>query len=179
MLFRSGQTVTYGLVEGPSGLTVTTNGLVAWLPTEAQGPSTNLVSVFASDGISASTNQFQILVLERNQPPVWTDPGIRRVTEGLRMSFALKVTDADLPVQPLAFRLMAGPEGLTVTTNGVVEWQPTEAQGPSTNRVKVTVSDGYVSVPKEFDVVALESNRLPTWVTLVTTRRVAEGSLLT
>ena len=174
-----GQTITYGLADGPIGLTVTTNGILTWQPTEAQGPSTNLVSVFASDGIAATTNQFQIIVLERNQPPVWTNPGIRRVTEGLRLSMALKATDADLPVQPLIFSLLSGPEGLIVSTNGVVEWQPTEAQGPSTNRVRVAVSDGVVAVPQEFDVVVLESNRLPSWVTLVTTRRVAEGSLLT
>ena len=174
-----GQTVTFGLVEGPAGLTVTTNGLVAWLPTEEQGPSTNLVSVFASDGQAASTNQFEIIVLERNQAPVWTDPGTRRVTEGLLLNVTLRAVDGDLPAQPLIFRLVAGPEGMTVSTNGLVSWQPTEAQGPSTNRVRVSVSDGLITVPREFDVVVLESNRLPTWVGQVSTRRVTEGLLLT
>ena len=173
------QFITYGLVEGPAGLTVSTNGVVTWQPTEAQGPSTNQVLVFASDGAVSVTNQFDIIVREQNQPPVWTNPGTRRVTEGLATSFQLIATDSDLPVQSLVFGLVQGPEGLTVSTNGVVDWQPTEAQGPSTNRVTVTVSDGVVSVPQEFDIVVRESNRLPVWVTLVTTRRVAEGSLLT
>jgi hypothetical protein len=173
------QLITYGLVQGPVGLTVSTNGVVTWQPSEAQGPSTNLVLVFASDGAVSATNQFEILVREQNLPPVWTNPGTRRVIEGLQWTYALKVSDADLPVQPLQFTLVSGPEGLTMDTNGVLNWQPSEAQGPSTNRVTVSVSDGSVSVPQEFDVVVLESNRLPSWVTLVTTRRVSEGALLT
>jgi hypothetical protein len=173
------QLITYGLVEGPVGLTVSTNGVLTWQPSEAQGPSTNLVMVFASDGAASATNQFEILVREQNLPPVWTNPGTRRVIEGLQWTYALKVSDADLPVQPLQFTLVSGPEGLTMDINGVLNWQPSEAQGPSTNRVTVSVSDGSVSVPQEFDVVVLESNRLPSWVTLVTTRRVSEGSLLT
>ena len=173
------QLITYGLVEGPMGLTVSTNGVLTWQPSEAQGPSTNLVVVFASDGAASATNQFEILVREQNLPPVWTNPGTRRVIEGLQWTYALKVSDADLPVQPLQFTLVSGPEGLTMDINGVLNWQPSEAQGPSTNRVTVSVSDGSVSVPQEFDVVVLESNRLPSWVTLVTTRRVSEGSLLT
>ena len=173
------QLITYGLVEGPVGLTVSTNGVVNWLPSEAQGPSTNLVLVFASDGGMSSTNQFEIVVREQNLPPVWTNPGTRRVIEGLQLTYALKASDSDLPVQPLQFTLVSGPEGLTVGTNGVMNWLPTEAQGPSTNRVTVSVSDGVVSVPQEFDVVVLESNRLPVWVTFITTRRVSEGSPLT
>ncbi|NBP23795.1 MAG: hypothetical protein EBU81_04400 [Proteobacteria bacterium] len=171
-----GQTVTYGLVAGPVGLTVSTNGVLTWQPTEAQGPSTNRVIVFATDGLMSATNEFTILVRESNQSPVWTNPGTRKITEGLLASFQLVATDADLPVQSLVFGLVKGPDGLTVSTNGLVNWQPTEAQGPSTNRVTVTVSDGGVTVPQDFDIIVRESNRLPVWVTLVTTRRVAEGS---
>lgn len=173
-----GQTVTYGLVAGPAGLTVSTNGVLTWQPTEAQGPSTNRVIVFATDGLMSATNEFTILVRESNQPPEWTNPGTRKITEGLLASFQLVAMDADLPVQSLVFGLVKGPDGLTVSTNGLVNWQPTEAQGPSTNRVTVTVSDGGVTVPQDFDIIVRESNRLPVWVTLITTRRVAEGSLL-
>jgi len=174
-----GQVVTYGLVDGPVGLTVSTNGVLTWQPTEAQGPSTNSVRVFASDGIASATHEFLILVREQNLPPVWVAAANRRVTEGLQLTFTLRATDADLPVQALNFALVSGPEGLTVSTNGVLNWQPTEAQGPSTNRVTVTVTDGVVAVPQEFDVVVLESNRLPVWTNLIPTRRVAEGLLLT
>jgi len=147
------QRLTYRLVNGPTGLTVTTNGLVSWTPTEAQGPSTNRVRITVGDGVGSISQEFDILVAERNQPPVWTNPGIRRVTAGLQLTFALKATDADLPAQTLRFSLDGGPAGLSVSTNGVVSWKPTEAQGPSTNLVRVSVTDGIVPVSQEFSIV--------------------------
>jgi hypothetical protein len=147
------QVLTYRLANGPTGLTVTTNGLVSWTPTEAQGPSTNRVRITVGDGVGSISQEFDILVAERNQPPVWTNPGIRRVTAGLQLTFALKATDADLPAQTLRFSLDGGPAGLSVSTNGVVSWKPTEAQGPSTNLVRVSVTDGIVPVSQEFSIV--------------------------
>jgi hypothetical protein len=151
------QVLTYRLVNGPTGLTVTTNGLVSWTPTEAQGPSTNRVRIAVGDGVGSISQEFDILVAERNQPPVWTNPGNRRVTAGLQLSFALRATDADLPVQTLRFALDGGPVGLSVSTNGVLSWKPTEDQGPSTNLVRVSVTDGIVSVSQEFSIVVQQA----------------------
>jgi hypothetical protein len=44
-----GQSLTYFLVAGPAGSGVT-DGMFAWTPTEAQGPSTNTVRVAVTDG---------------------------------------------------------------------------------------------------------------------------------
>jgi len=125
------QSLTYRLISGPTGLTVSTNGIVSWQPTEAQGPSTNRVRVDVHDGVEGTSQEFDIVVQEQNLPPTWTAPGTRRVSEGLRLSFQLKATDADLPAQPLTYRLVSGPTGLTVTTNGLLSWTPTQQQGPS------------------------------------------------
>src|SRR2546422_11438273 len=38
-------TLTFALVSGPAGLTAAANGVIAWTPTEAQGPSANVVTV--------------------------------------------------------------------------------------------------------------------------------------
>jgi hypothetical protein len=72
------------------------------------------------------------------------------------MTFTVSATDSDLPAQPLTYRLLSGPWGLTVS-NGVVNWRPTEVQGPSTNRVSIGVSDGVVSTPLEFDVIVRDA----------------------
>jgi hypothetical protein len=158
---------------------VQTNGWLSWTPTEAQGPSTNRVRVSVSDGLAMVPLEFDIVVRELNQAPVWVTPAVtRRVTEGLGLSFGLKATDADVPVQRLSYRLESGPTGLMVQTNGWLSWTPTEAQGPSTNRVRVSVSDGVAMVPLEFDIVVRELNQVPVWVTPALTRRVSEGVLL-
>ena len=168
------QPLTYRLISGPTGLTVSTNGLLSWNPTEEQGPSTNRVRVDVHDGVEATSQEFNIVVQERNLPPVWTATSTRRVSEGLKLSFQLKATDSDLPAQPLTYRLISGPTGLTVSTNGLLSWNPTEEQGPSTNRVRVDVHDGVEATSQEFNIVVQERNLSPVW-TATGTRRVSEG----
>ncbi|MCX6860797.1 MAG: hypothetical protein NTX70_11320 [Verrucomicrobia bacterium] len=87
------------------------------------------------------------------------------VSEGSTLVFQLKATDSDLPAQPLTYRLISGPTGLTVSTNGVVTWRPTEEQGPSTNQVRVDVHDGVEATPQEFNIVVQESNLPPVFST--------------
>jgi hypothetical protein len=160
------QPLSYRLISGPKGLTVSTNGVVSWQPTEEQGPSTNRVRVDVHDEIEGTPQEFDIVVQERNLPPEWTAVGTRRVTEGLRLSFQLKAIDSDLPAQPLTYQLVSGPTGLTVTTNGLLSWTPTLQQGPSTNRVRVSISDRVTSVPQDFEIIVRDTNPAPAVATL-------------
>ena len=99
-----------------------------------------------------------IAVANPNKAPVWISAALnRRVSEGSTLVFQLKATDSDLPAQPLTYRLISGPTGLTVSTNGVVTWRPTEEQGPSTNRVRVNVSDSFTTVAQDFDIIVRDS----------------------
>ena len=151
------QPLAYRLASGPTGLTVSTNGLLSWQPTEAQGPSTNRVRVEVSDGVAAVAQEFEIVVQERNTPPTLAPVGTRRVSEGQRLSFQIRATDADLPAQALTYRLVSGPVGLSVTTNGVLSWLPTFEQGPSTNRVRVSASDPFGAVTQDFDIIVRDA----------------------
>lgn len=66
-------TLTYSLVSGPEGLTVAPTGVVSWSPTEAQGPSTNLVTVKVTDNGTpplSATQQFTVIVLEVPDAPL-------------------------------------------------------------------------------------------------------------
>ena len=99
-----------------------------------------------------------VTVANPNKAPVWISAALnRRVSEGSTLVFQLKATDSDLPAQPLTYRLISGPTGLTVSTNGVVTWRPTEEQGPSTNRVRVNVSDSFTTVAQDFDIIVRDS----------------------
>ncbi|MEY4690902.1 MAG: hypothetical protein RIT19_1227, partial [Verrucomicrobiota bacterium] len=157
------QRLTYGLVRGPEGLTLGTNGVVTWRPTEAQGPSTNVVVVRVSDDGKPSlsvTNTFEIVVLEINRPPILEGVSNRTVKLPGGVTLSLRATDADLPAQSLTYRLVSGPVGMTVGTDGGVRWTPTESQARSTNQVKVSVSDGVATVDTSFVVVVEASPRL-------------------
>ncbi|MBL9174330.1 MAG: PQQ-dependent sugar dehydrogenase [Verrucomicrobiales bacterium] len=63
--------LTYSLVSGPAGMTLTPAGELSWTPTEAQGPSTNLVTVRVMDNgfprLSA-VQQVVVIVLEVPDP---------------------------------------------------------------------------------------------------------------
>ncbi|MBN8247930.1 MAG: hypothetical protein J0L84_10855, partial [Verrucomicrobia bacterium] len=136
--------VTYALVSGPSGMTVTSAGLLTWTPTEAQGPSTAVVRVRATDNGLPSlsrTNQFNVQVNEVNLPPSITSVGTQSVAGGGTLSLALSASDPDSPANTLSFSLASGPAGLTVTSGGAITWTPGSAQIPSTTTVKVRVTD--------------------------------------
>jgi hypothetical protein len=161
-------TLTFGLVRGPSGLTVSPAGAVAWTPAEEQGPSTNVVVVkVTDDGTPAlsATNSFTVIVIESNSPPVMTVPGTQSLDESTSLVVTNTATDPDLPPNVLAFALVSVPTGVNLDpTTGVLTWTPTEAQGPSTNTIAVSVTDDgqpSLGVTNSFTVVVLEANSAP------------------
>jgi hypothetical protein len=154
------QSLTVTLVSGPAGLMVT-NGVLAWTPTEERGPSTNEITVTVTDGVGTVTNSFVIAVLEVNALPTLAGATNATISELVGYTQNLVPGDVDIPVQPLTVTLLSGPTGLVVT-NGVLAWTPTEAQGPSTNEITVTVTDGVGTVTNSFVIAVLEVNALPT-----------------
>ena len=165
----SAQSLTFGLASGPSGLTVTANGVVNWTPTEVQGPSTAVVRVFVSDGLASVASQFNVVVREVNQPPTLLRPSDQTVEQGTVLNLALAATDNDLPAQPLTFGLAGGgPVGLTVTADGLVSWAPAAAQAPSTNVVRVLVSDGFATATNQFTIVVRQVSTAPLFIERVT-----------
>ena len=65
------QTLTFALASGPTGLTVSPTGAIAWTPTEAQGAGTYTVRVKVTDTAAVSvTNSFTLTVNEVNVAPV-------------------------------------------------------------------------------------------------------------
>src|SRR5436190_4623053 len=73
--------------------------------------------------------------------------------------------DADIPANSLTFALVSSPAGMTINpATGAISWTPTEAQGPSTNAVSVSVTDNGVpalSVTNTFTVKVNEVNLVP------------------
>ena len=63
---------SYQLVGAPQGAAVDGNGVIAWVPTEAQGPSTNLFEMVVTDSGTpplSATSMVQIVVAEVNTAP--------------------------------------------------------------------------------------------------------------
>src|SRR3989442_5846944 len=85
-LFRSPvNTLTFELVSGPSGVAVNpTTGVLSWTPTEAQGPSTNTITVKVTDnGIPTlrAPNRFPVTSAEGITSPALTVTGNQTINE--------------------------------------------------------------------------------------------------
>jgi Putative Ig domain len=171
--------LTFSLIASPTGMTIDPNsGAIAWTPTEAQGPSTNTITVVVTDSNPAAvnaqhlrvTNSFTVIVREINTPPVLTVPATQTIDELTPLTVSASATDSDIPANPLTFSLVAPPTGMNIDSNtGAISWTPTEAQGPSTNTITVVVTDfnplaanqQHLSATNSFTVVVREINTPP------------------
>jgi large repetitive protein len=141
------QTLTFSLdAPIPSGVTINpNNGAVSWTPTEAQGPSTNVINIRVTDNgqpALSDTTTMTVIVNEVNTAPVLAP--IANVTNGVgsTIAFTASATDADAPAQTLSYSLEAGaPAGAAISSAGAFSWIPTSAQAGTTNVITVRVTD--------------------------------------
>src|SRR5204863_433558 len=179
-------TLTFSLVSAPAGVTLDpSSGVLTWTPTEAQGPSTNLITVRVSDNgapQSSDTRSFTVVVTEANSAPVLTVPSDQTISELGTLTVTNTASDADLPANTLTFSLVSAPAGVNLNpSSGVLTWTPTEAQGPSTNLITVRVTDNGAppsSDTRSFTVVVIEANSPPVLI-VPTDQTIAELSTLT
>jgi len=137
------QTITVSLLEGPVGMQIQSGGGLGWTPAEGQGPSTNLVRILVSDGISRITNQISIIVREVNSPPAFVGTiSNTEVAPGDVLSVAVAAQDPDEPSNRLMWRLVSGPPGSSINpTNGLWNWKPSALTPPGNQQVLVAVDD--------------------------------------
>ena len=170
--------LVFGLLSGPPGMTLalagSTNATLSWPTTEADGPSTNLVVVTVTDTVNGQafirTNSFSMVVQEINTAPRLTVPADQDLDELTPLNVTASATDSDLPANPLIFSLLEAPESMAIDpATGAISWTPSEAQGPSTNRITVVVTDSSpfaanaqsLSATNSFNVVVREVNLAP------------------
>jgi hypothetical protein len=137
----------FSLADAPAGMTISrATGLIRWATGEGNGPTTNQIVARVQDNgdppLSASA-AFTLVVREVNTRPTLAAIADRTINEGFLLMITNAASDSDLPPNRLTFTLGAdAPPGAAINpTNGVFRWQPTETQGPSTNRLTVIVTD--------------------------------------
>ncbi len=159
------QQLTVRLLSAPTGLAVSSQGIISWTPTEAQGPGTYPVTVEVSDGVLSSTNQFNVSVLEVNRPPAVAPLAPSLIAEGQTWTLSLAASDPDFPANALAFRLVTAPSGSLLDANaGVLKWTPSEADGGQVIEWVVEVADSgqpRLASLATFRLTVLEVNEPP------------------
>jgi Putative Ig domain/Stage II sporulation protein len=160
------KTITYSLNPGgPPGAVVNpTNGVFTWTPTESQGPSTNTITVRATDNGTppqSDSKTFTVLVNEVNQSPVLASITNRTIHAGMTISITNSATDPDLPSNLLSFSLDSGsPAGALINgTNGILNWTSSDANAGNTVPITVRVTDN--GVPPLSDAKTFNVNVIP------------------
>jgi hypothetical protein len=136
--------LTYSLVNPPAGLTISSNGVMTWTPSEAQGPGTNTITTVVTDnGVPplSATNSFVVVVDEINTPPVLPVQTDRTLMGQQALLVTNTASDADIPTNSLSYQLNGAPADAAIDANGVITWTPTLAQMPSTNIFTTIVTD--------------------------------------
>lgn len=136
---------TFALVTPPEGMTINpATGAIAWTPTEAQGPSTNSITVIVNDdgapSLSASAS-FDVMVSEVNSAPVPGSIVDSSVHFGALLSVQAEASDADLPANAFTYSLDQAPDGLGIdAATGLINWTPSETQ-VGNHTVTVRIAD--------------------------------------
>ncbi|MCK4658684.1 MAG: tandem-95 repeat protein [Phycisphaerae bacterium] len=134
-----GDALTHSLCGGPSGMT-NSNGWVRWTPSSLQ-LGTHEVCVKVTDEHGAWASQTYSLTVwehEENSPPRIVSTPIFMAQVDVLYTYQVQGIDDD--GDDLAYSLTARPSGMTIDSNGLVEWTPTSDQ-ISTHQVTVRVDD--------------------------------------
>ena len=137
-----GDAVFFSLVSAPSGATLNlTNGVFSWTPTEAQGGTTNLIALRAFDDGAPQPECDPVLhggCAQNQQSPGAAPIGHQLIGVGGTLWVTNTATDPDVPADGLTYALLSPPTGMSVNTDGVIHWSPTNTGSYS---ITLTVTD--------------------------------------
>lgn len=163
----AGDSHTFSLSNAPSGMSVSSTGLITWLPDDPLAVSySNIVITVTDSGSATDSENFSLAITQFNDQPAITSVAPPSVLEGDLYTYQLAVLDADDTNWPanLNFYLVNQPAGMTISTNGLISWQTAEAD-PSPATITVGVTDGgengTVAAEQDFDIEVIAYNFQP------------------
>ncbi len=138
--------LSYSVIESPTGVTLDADtGELRWTPTEAQvGNQHFTLAVADSAGLETRTS-FQVRV-QADQPAATpfeiTNP---RTVVGLGQNYLGQIQGRDRFARSFTWSLASGPTGMIVESNGVIRWNPTQADlGSHTVELQLETADGDI-----------------------------------
>ncbi len=148
-----GDALLWNLDFGPTGMSLdATLGTLRWQPTINQLGMTDVVVTVTDAYGGRGTQRFTLNVRSVNLPPQIssTPPTIAFVDHPYL--YAVRAVDPDGAVignqnvtagdtDPLAYRLDAAPENMSMNAAGIIRWNPSPEQGDLAHRVVVVVED--------------------------------------
>ncbi|MCP4769766.1 MAG: tandem-95 repeat protein, partial [Gammaproteobacteria bacterium] len=137
-----------------SGMYLDDNDILRWTP-----PNDNYIRDFgiritATDSLGREVEQWINFTVKRNNPSApQLDGGVpNQAIVGYPLSYQLMASDAD--GDPVDFSLISGPDGMTVSSDGLIDWTPAADQ-VGLQPVLVHISDGDKAVAIDWQIGTL------------------------
>lgn len=109
---------------------------------------TNVIDDF-SGGIDISIDPSTCGIVAKNTPPTITSSPSTTAKIGDTYTYRVNATDNEN--DPLSYRLVTKPNGMSINSDGIISWTPSSSQ-LGNNQVVVEVSDGTNTVRQSFAV---------------------------
>ena len=130
-----GDSLSYALTTAPDSAAVDRLGNLMWTPLQ-EDVGVNPVTVQVVDlAGAADSTRFEITVVEVDDPPVISGTPEKSAFEDSLYSYNLQAVDEE--GARLAYEVTTGPEEMSISATGLVEWTPTAAD---TGEVAVTLN---------------------------------------
>ncbi len=168
--------LTFALVSGPEGMSVSEEGLVQFIPTNSQ-VGTHAIILSVTDGLHTVNQEYTLTVNNVNDDPVITSSPIIEVSEGASYQYTVEASDEDGDV--LTYQLVTGPQGMTINGGtGEILWQDDGSRSDG-ETVEVEVEDGNGGVASQSWTIAIVEDNIPPTVTLtISANPVTPGNLV-
>lgn len=136
------ETVIYSISGSPSGMDLSTSGLLTWTPEEGQLTSGE-VTVTAVSGEDKATQKFTISVTPVNDSPQVEAISAQSIESGENLNLQLVVQDPDDENNgtDIQFSVQSAPAGLTVSPTGLISYT-SNASSSTDSRVVIRIEDG-------------------------------------
>ena len=139
----TGDALTFAIVSGAAGATIDSAGRLRWTPAAGDAGNVNF-EIEVADSAGNTASQFFTVAVSADQPVatpfVITSP---RTTVGLGQPYLARVAGTDQLDRALEFSLVSGPTGLTVDSDGTIQWSPgSDDLGEQTVELLATNVDG-------------------------------------
>jgi MYXO-CTERM domain-containing protein len=137
-----GERLTWKLLKGPSGSSMTSGGRLTWTPGSSNAGKTYDFEIQVCDKAGACAKQsWKVTVRNVNDAPKIVGTPPTKATVSKRVTYSPRVVDND-PGDSHTWRVKRGPAGATINSgSGVWTWIPTRTQANKTYDVEIEVCD--------------------------------------
>jgi len=145
---------TWKITSGslPTGLSLSSSGVISGTPTTAGGPTSVTFQVTDNTGTTATSSLSITISGSSGQTLVFNPIGNQTVAVGTLLKFALSATDA--PGVTLQYSADNMPAGASLQSDNIFRWTPTASQVGTYPNIYFQVSDG-TSVASQYVTITV------------------------